>query len=234
MPQNSAEWAQWVEAIGTLLAVITALSIALYQDKFRALIMRPKLEVSINLESPDCLKIPMTVSFPDERPAVVVDTYYFRLRVSNVGNQRAEAVEVFATSLMKRQADEGYKDVNTFLPMNLLWADYRTLFVPAISPGMYRHCDVGHILEPQKRVQVPLEHKEWPNVPLSRTVLSLDTAVKPNTRSYLLPPGKYRMTLLVAAANSKPMQKTLEISLTGEWYEDEQRMFEDGIGIQVL
>ena len=74
----------------------------------------------------------------------------------------------------------------------------------------------------------------WSNVSPEKTILSLDTEVKANTLSHLLPFGKYRLVILVAAANAKPVEKTLEISLKGEWYDDEQRMLGEGIGIKLL
>jgi len=50
----------------------------------------------------------------------------------------------------------------------------------------------------------------------------------------MLPFGKYRLVIIVAAANAKPVEKTLEISLTGDWYDDEQRMFQEGVGVRIL
>jgi hypothetical protein len=38
----------------------------------------------------------------------------------------------------------------------------------------------------------------------------------------------------VAAANSRPIVKKLEITLTGDWYDEEQKMFGEGIGIKLL
>ncbi len=52
--------------------------------------------------------------------------------------------------------------------------------------------------------------------------------------SHLIPQGKYRLLLQIAAANKKPVKKTLEITLTGNWYDDEARMFSDGIGIRMI
>ena len=152
----------------------------------------------------------------------------------NRGNQKAESVEVFASDLSKQQADDTFKKVDSFLPMNLLWADYRQVFFPAISPDMYRHCDLVHIIDPKERAQFGAEDKEWPNISREKTILSFDTAVKPHTLSYLVPPGKYRLVILVAAANAKPIRKTLEISLTGEWYDDQETMLGLGVGVRPI
>jgi len=243
-PQTSGELAQWVEAMGTILTVIAALAIALFQDKFRAWIMRPKLDVSIDLSPPDCHKTKLGLNLPGGvprtdlglRPAEYIDVYYFRLRVTNSGDEKAESVEVFAAELLKQQADGTFKEVDWFLPMNLIWSHFKPpeIFLPAISPGTYKHCDLAHILEPKRRQMVPGERKTWPNINPDNTILSLDTIVKPFTDSYLLPFGTYHLTIIVAASNAKAVKKTLEITLTGDWYDDEQEMLGQGIGIRLL
>jgi hypothetical protein len=239
-----------VTAIGTAVAAIVALAIAVFQDRMRTWFMRPKLDVSIDLCPPDCHKTKMRyrhslrgyfeggVSLqrdPKEWPREKeVDTYYFRLRVKNSGSQKAEWVEVFAARLSKKQADGSYKSVDSFLPMNLVWSHCREVFLPAISPGTYKHCDLAHILDPRDRGRISGEDTAWPNVPPAKTVLSLDTFVQPYTRSYLLPFGTYYLTLIVAAANVKAITKTLEITLTGDWYDNEQEMLGQGIGIRLI
>jgi hypothetical protein len=217
------------------MALLVALAIAVFQDKMRAWFMRPKLDVSIDVTPPDCLKIPLCRYGPDGTQEVVADTYQLRLRVTNWGHQKAESVYVFASKLSRRQADDTFKEENSFLPMDLLWAGYRQPFFPAaISPKMCRHCDLAHVIEPHKRAGCTMENRTWPNVPAGKTILSFDIAVKHSTLSHLLPPGKYRLDLAVAAANAEPVWKTLEISLTGDWYDDEQRMFREGVGVRIL
>jgi hypothetical protein len=162
------------------------------------------------------------------------DAYYFRLKVKNSGNQKAESVEVFAAELSRRLADGTFKAVTSFLPMNLVWADIHTLFYPAISPHTYKHCDLAHIINPEMRIDVPLEDNTWPNVSSEKTILSFDTFVKPYTKNNLVCPGTYRLKLTVAAANSQPVNNTLEFNVTGDWYDDEQRMLEEGVGIRLL
>lgn len=222
----------WIRVAGVLVTSCAVL-VAIFQDKIRSWVTRPKLNVSIKLGPPDCHSIPLVrTDLKTGETLLEAPCYYLRLRVDNSGNQKAESVEVFAAELLKCQADGQFKEVESFLPMNLRWAHYREIIFPAIVPGVYKHCDLGHIIDPQLRSGFPPEDKSWENVPPEKTVLSLDTAVKPNTRSYLIPPGKYHLVLLVAAANAKPIKKTLEITLTGDWYEDEKRMLGEGIGIR--
>jgi hypothetical protein len=42
------------------------------------------------------------------------------------------------------------------------------------------------------------------------------------------------LTVVVAASNSKPVEKTLEINLTGEWIDEESKMLEEGVGVRVI
>jgi hypothetical protein len=92
---------------------------------------------------------------------------------------------------------------------------------------MGKHCDVGHIPRPDMRKQTG---DTLPGIPDDQCVMSLDLEVEPLTRSHLLGPGVYRLILKVAAANTRPVTKFLEISITGRWYEDERKMFSDGVG----
>lgn len=234
--------ADWIIALGTLALVIVAI-FALFQDKIRALMIRPKLTVSVNINPPDCHKTKfnfnkeIVTSFETEEKMIVqdsADVYYFRLRVSNSGNEKAASAEVFAAGLSKQQADGTYKAVDSFLPMNLVWSNIRTLFFPVISPGTYKHCDLAHVIDPKKRSLIPVEETEWSNIPSERTILSFDTFVKPNILSHLVPYGKYHLTIIVAAENANPITKVLEIMLTGDWYDEEDKMLGEGISVRII
>jgi hypothetical protein len=243
---TTSDWISLAEAIGTLLAVVAALIIAIFQDKMRSWFMHPELEVSIDLCPPDCHKT--KIGYGHEfrgSPSLIdtsklesreqfVDTYYLRMRIQNSGNQRAESVEVFASKLSKQQADGTFKVVGSFSPMNLAWSYARGVFIPAISPRTYKHCDLAHVVDPGERDTIPGEDMRWPNVDPDKTILNLDTVVRLLTKGHLVPFGKYKLEITVAAANAKPVEKTLEITLTGDWYPDEDRMLGEGIGVRIL
>jgi hypothetical protein len=220
----------WLIAIGTIALAI----IAIFQDKIRSWLMRPKLDVLIVVSPPDCHKTTLASVTQDGRVTGKADCYYFRIRVKNSGNQRAELVEVFAAELLKQQADGSFKKMESFLPMNLFWTHIKRPFFDAISPGMEKHCDLGHVIEPAKRAMFGREDNPKLDIPADKTIFSFDLVVQPNTMSHLIPQGKYRLALQIAAANTEPIKKTLEITLTGNWYDDETRMFSDGIGIRML
>jgi len=223
--RSSSEAAGWAGAVATFLAVL----VALFKEEIQALWRRPSLAASIRLSTPDCHKTEMTVT--NTLTGQVLDSwpcYYFRVWVENSGNLRAEQVQMFLSRLLRKHADGSFKEEKQFLPMNLRWANSHEIFAEGISPKMGKHCDLGHIVHPSKATQAG---NTLPNVPADKVIMSLDLEVKPNTKSHLLAPGTYRLELRLAAANSTPVVLILELTLTGGWYDDESRMFADGIGI---
>jgi hypothetical protein len=146
-------------------------------------------------------------------------------------------VQVFAAKLSRQQDDGSFKEVESFFPMNLRWAHGQQrpsgpeIFAQGISPKMGKACDLGHVVDPASRKEI---REDLPDIPPQETILALDLETKPNTGSHLIPPGIYRLELTVAAANSAPVTKTLELKVTGRWFDDERSMFTDGVGVRVL
>jgi hypothetical protein len=231
----------WLSAIGTLLAVVAALFIAVFQDWLRSIFNRPRLEVSISLNPPYCHKIvkyftypPLALGNPLYGKQYQADFYYFRLQIKNNGGIRAEHVEVYAAELTKQVADGSFQLVETFTSMNLIWSNIGQAYLPAISPKMEKLCDLGHIIDPDKRKMVFEDNNPNLNVSPSETTFSFDVEVISDTRGHVIEPGRYRLKLITGAANSQPIEKTLEINLTGKWYDDERKMLAEGISIAIL
>jgi|ERR1017187_7564610 hypothetical protein len=223
--------AQWAGATATLIAVV----VALFKEDFTRRWRSPKLSVVIRLRAPDCIKTPFFVVYKAADQATVqqeTECYYFRLWIENNGNQRAERVQVYAVRLLKKHADGVFRGVESFLPMNLRWAHALDPSKPEIfgdiNPKMGKHCDLGRIVNPK----APIDR--LPGVPEDKTILHLDTEVEPATGSHLLPPDSYQLHLRIAAANVAPVEKRLELSIQGNWYSDQAKMFADGIGIREL
>jgi len=223
--------AQWTSAFATFLAVM----VALFKDEILRWWRKPRLTVSITLAPPDCHKT--TLNYAVQKAAITyssTDCYYLRVWVSNIGKTRAEKVQVFASKLSRRSADGSFKVVEAFLPMNLRWAHGQQaggtpeIFAEGISPMMGKHCDLGHVVDPEFRKDIGEDLAE---VPADQTILSLDLEIKPNTRSHLISPGVYRLELRVAAANSAPVTKVIELTITGKWFEEQTKMFTDGLGL---
>jgi len=213
-------------AIGTILLAFAAA----FQDKIKLWILRARLDARVNVAPPDCHKTKLT-SLTNLGSIMESECYYFRFVVENVGDYKAEYVEAYAESLSKKKADGTYKDVETFMPMDLKWSIVDIPILSAISPHTKKYCNIGHILNPIKRPSFPLFDNKTIGLDPSKTFLSLDQEVLANTKGYLIPPGDYCLTLKIGAANARQITKVLEITHKGDWYDEQERMFADGIGM---
>ncbi len=236
---TAMEEAAWAAAIATFLAAL----VALFKEDIVYYVFwwhHPSLIVRTRRGAPDWAKTPIVGIYPEELPSgeqvqrwgPIADAYYFRIWVENTGRERAEDVQVYAAKLWKRQADSTFQPVNTFLPMNLRWAHSPNPAEPEIfddmNPEMGRHCDLGHICDPARKAATG---DEIAGVEAEKTIFHLELEIKPARGSHLLPPGYYRLELRVAAANARPITKILEINHTGRWFPDEEKMFDEGVGI---
>ena len=220
--------AAWTAAVVTFLAVV----VALLKEELQALWRKPELTLHVRLAPPDCHKTELTVF--NQQTGAVIDRwpcYYFRVWVENTGNVRAKQVQVFASRLLRKQADGTFKEEPQFLPMNFKWSHTGEVFTKGISPKMGKHCDIGHLVHP---THVANAGHTIASVPGGKTVVCLDLEVTPNTRTHLVGPGIYRIELRIAAANVKPVVKTIELTQTGDWSDDEAKMFSDGVGFRAV
>jgi hypothetical protein len=230
-PKKYGTLAQWVSACATFSAVLVAL---FWQDILRYF-KRPKLQVEIKLSQPDCHKTKLSYQRAPGQAIQHADCYYFRIWVENIGKSRAEKVQVFASKLYRKNDEDKYRETTSFSPMNLCWAHAQPgkgpeVFADGISPEMGKHCDLAHIIHPlhQNAIEPSIE------VGFGEAVLTLDLEVKPNTLGHQIKPGDYWLVLLVAAANCKPVTKMLDISFSGTWYDNETKMFSEGIVIRPI
>lgn len=227
--------AQWFTAIGTLVLAL----VAIFQDRIRHWLMRPRLQLKVKVAPPDCHKTTWRLEHRAHDPNTGEDypvvrnlpCYYFRLGVENVGNCEAREVELFARSLVRRGADGSHGEVPRFTPMNLMWAHIRRPSLPILVPHIPKVCDLAHVIRPNCR---KLLGHELPGVPDNRAILAFDLQVEPNMQGHLIEPGVYRLRLALAAANALPKEYVLEINFTGDWYDDEARMLRDGFGMRLV
>ncbi|MFH0731375.1 MAG: hypothetical protein V2A72_00445 [Candidatus Omnitrophota bacterium] len=213
------------EVLGFIGTLILA-SIAIFQDKMRSYVSRPKLKAHIFLSPPDCHRIPVTNR---ENGKHICNGFYFRFRIENYGNSVAEKVEVFAKSL-KRRKNGKLIPVELFLPMNFVWAYVGGMYFPAIAPAMYKHCDLGHILDPQKRQLIDAENKDVEDI--GKALFSFEQIVKSNNKGYLIEPGEYILEIKVAAFNARPILQKFELQFTGLWTENEKEMLGKEVSIR--
>jgi hypothetical protein len=194
---------------------------------------RPKLLLVFEAEAPGCHKIPMR---RQQRDGTIVeaDCYCFRVRVKNEGNRRAESIEVFASTLWIKSADGKFVRVCDFFPSNLIWGHNNKPFCDAIYPDLDKYCNLGHIIHPRKRSLFLDEDNSGLRLTQEQTIMSFHTAIKPYNLTHLVGPGEYRIELVLAWENCKPVRRTLEINHTGQWFDDERKMLSEGIGISLV
>jgi hypothetical protein len=220
---SSVAWgtvADWFVVLGTLILA----AVALFQDTIRGWFYRPKFRVSCKCEPPDCIAIPITSQF-------VTDSIFLRILVENIGNATAQTAEVYAKELRLLRLDGNWEIVSSFPHMNLKWANLGQMYT-RIVPGMAKHCDVGHIIDPSKRQDF---NENAPQLRLTSAITSLafELIVRPNNMSHIVGPGDYELDIQVAAENVRPITRTLQISLKGTWDADEETMLRNGVGITV-
>ena len=217
--------ASWVAAGGTIFLGFAAI----FGDWARSKIWKPKLNVSIKTSQPDCLKTGLY-----REGQLIGDCIYLRLWVENDGNDKARDVEVYAKELRRKRRDETWEIFPGFPSMNLRWADSHETYFPSISSrGMGKHCDLGPVCHPSITREIA---QQRPSLRLSpdETSLSIDLSFPPPNQVNILGPGLYQLDILVAADNHKPFSKTVEVNLSGKWYDDPDKMLRDGVGVKIL
>lgn len=212
-------WAVWIPFLGVLVALLLGL-VGIFQDWIRAWFRKPRLNISIKLAPPDCHKTAFYQAGIDRK---ICDTYYFRFRVENSGNYYAEDVEAMVTEVYKKE-DGGYVKVPNFLPLNLVWAHYGTVTAPKIQPKLFKHLDLGHILEFNAEYLQRFRINSTPNI-----FFEFDVASKPNTGSHILLPGDYQVKIIFAGNNFKAQEKVYNLVIRDAWDENEQIMLRNNI-----
>jgi hypothetical protein len=243
IPMEETARAAWATALGTgmlavatvILAAVTA-AVTVFGGWLRARFIRPQLEVQADTDHAYCPKMPLIYA---ERVAEgmltrAYDNYQIRIGVRNKGNAIAKDVEVFATALRIIEQGKPPAAYPRLLPSNLQWTYNmsvlpRLMPTPPESPG--RFCDVAHVLNPDQR-WLPGEYIE--EHPKDKTWLSMLYASRPSDLSHILLPGTYELDIQVSASNAAPIEATLELSLSGTWYPDEEDMLKHVLSIRVL
>lgn len=209
------------------VAALVASLVALFGDAIRGWIWRPVLTVDY-VHGPDYCDTPV-LRGDHGQGHVAANCFYFSLRIGNRGTKSADAVEV-AVSDLHRKIHDRWVVVRRY-SLNLTWAYRGTPRLTTLAPQTDRFCNIGHVIDPGVRVHFLNENK--PDFDRSETVLSLDLEAQPNHGIHLLPPGTYRLNLLVAAANHRPIRRVLTIDLSGSWHSDLSAMLSQGIRIEL-
>jgi hypothetical protein len=173
----------------------------------------------------------MVPAYGDVPGGFIANYVFLRLRVNNLGTASAKNVEVYAHSL-HRISDQGTAEfVKAFPPMNLKWADTSgSIYIQSIAPNMGRYCDICHVPDPGRRIEV---EKPRYAVPITQTTMAFDLQFPPNHKGHVVGPGRYILEIRIAADNCRSIGCRLEIVLEGTWIDDEAKMLRDYVSIRV-
>jgi hypothetical protein len=214
-----------IVAIGTIILAL----VAIFGRSIGRWLRRPKLKIKVISEPPHCHKTMLTKPGGGAFLVVPIDCYYFRIWVENNGKTSAKNVEVFAKRLLRYNNQNKPVTVNTFIPINLKWTHLGQMLFPEIHSGTGKHCDIFHVVHPDKRTLFEGEYiKRGLTIGEKKIILSFDTIVQSNRKGYLQPPGKYKLEIVVAAGNAKPISKNIFIETDGKWYSNEEKMLTEG------
>jgi hypothetical protein len=221
---DTSSIADWLVAIGTILLAI----VAVFQDQLRAYLQRPKLDCEMELTPPDCHRTVMKTS--DGNFSAYI--FYYLFKIWNKGNVSAKNVEVIISDVSRKEGAV-FKKIDGFLPGNLLWSYLGgKTYCAYISPETFKHCNLGHIIDPAKRASVPDENNPALPVTPNEAIFHFDVDFKSNRLYYLVVPGTYQFKITMGCENAKPVSKRYEIDVTGKWSEDETRMLNEGFAIR--
>lgn len=205
---NKGFWVQVSLAVITLVAVL----VALFQEKIKEWFNQSVLDMKINLNPPDCHQI--ALSNPETGQSIC-SSIYIRIRVEHIKGSAAENCEIMALKFWKITRNGQKEEVQSFLPMNLIWSHFQPRTINTrIAKKLFHHCDFGFF--------APFNEG-------NRTILKLDTMVQPNlvaSGEYpnVFQPGKYEFELLLSGDNAKPLKKKWLLEFDENWTEDEQEM----------
>lgn len=230
--EGNNEMANWLVAIGTFLLAI----VAIFQDKIRSYIWCPNLRCEIEQSPPDCHRAIMRSGNRE------FYSYYFRFKIWNDGKISAKNVEVLITDILKKEGGL-FRRIESFSPDNLKWS---TLFdsvngraIPKrycdyISPNTFKHCNLGHIFDPESRALVSGENNPALPAEENESIFCFDVHFMSTILYYLVEPGEYEIHIKVGCENAKTISKRYMMKVSGKWFQDETRMLNEGFSIEEI
>jgi hypothetical protein len=228
--------AEWFLVISTLILAF----VALFKDSIWRFILKPIIDVKFDINSPDCYKSELH-KLEEEKTIDTMNVFKYRLRIINKGKRPAKNVEIIIQDIMKKKGQNFYR-IDSFLSDNLDWSRSSTrtnaepkIYYESIFSNTFKHCELGHILDPEKRHLIPSENNsKLPIKEKDETIFSFNVAARYNNLYYLVAPGTYKVKVLVAGENFKSIKKEYELEVTGKWFEDEGRMLSDVVKVKAI
>jgi hypothetical protein len=185
---NGSPTAEWLIAVGTIGAVLTALGLQ-WWGSFREKRRRPVLSLSFDEHK-----------FQDEKNAAGATVPYLRMALTNAqGKDAARDVQVLVT----RVSEVAGGGVQRWLVNPALgWPNsLNPVPIMTIPAGATRYVDIGC----------------WMQGSMAPLDLTLAVVPTPNSDRHRLPPGKHQIYLSVIAANADARSWVATVAFGDEW-----------------
>jgi len=210
--------AELLRALAPYAGVAVAILVALFLDDYKRWRTRPKLGAETSSCSPHCVKnTHLCVGGSSvERPH-----YSLRIAIENCGNSEAKNVEVFAKELKRQKGRGTFEPVTDFLGTYLRWSgaeDGERVVLDVLNPEMPKYCYLARVFWKENLPTSWYSDVASPTEDYlgDRTFLEFPPPLGSGRRQRF-GPGNYRLTVRIGAANAKPIEKVLNIHVTGRW-----------------
>jgi hypothetical protein len=206
-------WTDTAIAVGTLGTAITTVFFY-FSDRIIKWYKRPRLEIGIKQEKPDCQFQKTSVSEDKTKPCV--NGYWCRLFLLNKGKSAAKGLEV-AIERIEQCKKNKWKEYS-FLKSNLIWTHQThtkyKIFMPQLLPNTTKNVDFGCFTNPKDKSKESKYNIEF----------FLTITAKPFTKYNLIPYGKYRFTIIAGAKNCTITRKKIVVNFSNKWTDDENKI----------
>ena len=128
----------------------------------------------------------------------------------NSGNAQAKDVEVYAKNLERKNGRGEFESVVNFDGLYLVSLD-------TLNPKMPKYRDLARVFCKDDLPTSVFSHLSPPAEDYLGNRTILDLAPPVGGWGQVFGPGIYRLTIVLGAANASPIQKALEIKVTGIW-----------------
>jgi len=232
--------AQWFTGFATLFLAF----VALFKDTVLMWIQKPKIDIEFELRPPDCFKSQVVILQQKlilqqkEIERIEFYLFYYRLRIINKGKSPAKYVEVAIRDIKKKKGNSFERmdfvlDDNLDLASSKLIAGRKSLmYYKFISPSTFKHCELGHILDPSKRNLDSSENNKL--FRQDKTIFAFNVMTRYHSLYHIIEPGTYRFKILVAGENFDALEKIYELEITGNWSEKEDIMLDEGLKLKEI
>jgi len=204
--------------IPTFISSIVALVIAvvgIFQDRIRRALMGARLKAEFEMKSPFIFQ---KYSF-DTGKGIPIESFYFRVGVTNHGSSSASKTTVTLAEIQKRDEETGvWKGLDWFVPINLDWCHGVGFEYPEIHPGSTAYFDLG-LSSCSAKDLVSFFGARLGEPDLKKFYLAT-SRIDAVHAGYSLPEAHYRMRIHLSAANCCPLEVNFEFLYAPGWSSD--------------